>query len=313
MTKDIQNYTDTCVQCQLKRTPTYKQYDKLTPQVPPTTPFERLIIDYMGPITQSRGYKYILMITCPTTRMVFAKCTRSADAKTTANVLLDLFCQYGCPKVITHDQGTHFIGNVLKELLLSLGIAQRASPPYMYRIQGLTERMNLIFKKTISHYIENDPNKWSDYVRYATFSYNTTVNKSTGYSPFYLMYGREANLPSDYMYIHKDQDPDIVKEIRNIQKVRKEIPQILQKAQETQKKYFDATKRDLQLQIGDEVLVQNPPDFKGDYNKFNNIYRGPYFITDKINDTTYMVLLERRGKMVNQPVHITRMKPFHRR
>lgn len=313
MEQDVQNYTQTCEACQLRRTPTYKQFDNLTPQIPPTQPFQRLIIDYMGPITQSRGYKYILMITDCTTRMIFARCTRSADAKTTAKILLELFCQYGYAKILTHDQGTHFMGSVLKQLLLSLGIQQKPSPPAMYRIQGLTERMNLIFKKTISHYIENEPNKWSDVVKYVTFAYNTSVNSSTGHTPFYLMFGRQANVPSDYIYVHNDQDVDILKEIQNIQKVRSQVPQLMKKAQETQKKYFDSNKRDLQLNVGEEVLVRNIPDHSKPYNKFNNIFRGPYFITERINDTTYMVLLEKYGKMINQPVHIARLKPFHRR
>jgi transposase InsO family protein len=148
MNQDIENYTKTCKECQLKRSPTYKQYGKLKPQIPSTKPFERLILDFLGPITQSHGYKYILIITDPTTRMAYTRATRSADAKTVAKVLLDVFCLYGCPKVITHDQGTHFMGKVLQQLLHSLGIEQRPSPPYSQHIQGLTERVNLVLKKS---------------------------------------------------------------------------------------------------------------------------------------------------------------------
>lgn len=311
MVQDIENYTKSCQQCQLKRSPTYKQFDKLTPQIPPTVPFERLIIDFMGPITQSNGFKYILVITDPATRMVIARPTRLANAQTVAKVLLELFCQYGCPRIITHDQGTSFMSNVLKQLLQSLGIQQKASPPYMQRIQGLTERMNLIFKKTISHYIENEPHKWSDIVKYVAFAYNTTVNQSTGFTPFYLMYAREATMPSDYILYNKNQDPDMLKEIRNIQRVRREVPKIIQKAQLAQKKYFDATKRDLLLQTGDQVLVKFEPDHSKAYNKFQDLYKGPYFVTGQVNDSTYTVELYKRGKLVNEPVHISKLKPFY--
>jgi len=47
--------------------------------------------------------------------------------------------------------------------------------------------------------------------------------------------------------------PDILQEIKNIQKIREQIPEIIRKAQETQKKPFDSTKHNLELEIEDKV------------------------------------------------------------
>ncbi|WP_368854703.1 integrase catalytic domain-containing protein, partial [Klebsiella pneumoniae] len=83
---------------------------------------DRIILDFVGPITQSNQYKYILVATDSTTRYCFATPCRNADAKTVAQKLIDLSCTYGYPSVITHDRGSHFMNQTLKEMTNSLGI-----------------------------------------------------------------------------------------------------------------------------------------------------------------------------------------------
>ena len=41
---------------------------------------------------------------------------------------------------------------------------------------------------------------WEECLSNVCFAYNTSVQTSTGYTPFYLMFGRQAKLPLDLMY-----------------------------------------------------------------------------------------------------------------
>jgi len=50
---------------------------------------------------------------------------------------------------------------------------------------------------TTSH---NHPLDWEDHIRKVCMAYNTSVQATTGYSPFYLMFGRNACLPVDIMF-----------------------------------------------------------------------------------------------------------------
>jgi hypothetical protein len=61
----------------------------------------------------------------------------------------------------------------------------------------MVERVNRTLADIIASYVSKEPTKWSDFLPSSTFAYNTAVHSSTGYTPFYLMYGREATEPQD--------------------------------------------------------------------------------------------------------------------
>ena len=57
--------------------------------------------------------------------------------------------------------------------------------------------------KTLDEY--KKPN-WKDHIKKLVFAYNNSVNKTTGYTPFYLLFGRKGKLPIDLMF------PDVSEE-----------------------------------------------------------------------------------------------------
>ncbi len=61
-----------------------------------------------------------------------------------------------------------------------------------------TERHNAVILDTISHYVNEFHNDWDRYITAIQFAYRTTpAENSVGFSPFFLLYGREARLPLD--------------------------------------------------------------------------------------------------------------------
>ena len=48
--------------------------------------------------------------------------------------------------------------------------------------------------------VNDHGSSWEDYLPEVCFAYNTSTHTSTGYTPFYMMYGREAKIQADIIY-----------------------------------------------------------------------------------------------------------------
>ena len=52
----------------------------------------------------------------------------------------------------------------------------------------------------LSTTVDTHPSSWEQNICRVCFAYNSSVHASTGFSPFFLMFGRQVNLPVDLMY-----------------------------------------------------------------------------------------------------------------
>ena len=64
----------------------------------------------------------------------------------------------------------------------------------------MVERFNRILLDMLSTTIGSHPSSWEHNIRKVCLAYNSSVHMSTGYSPFFLMLGRQVKLPVDLMY-----------------------------------------------------------------------------------------------------------------
>jgi hypothetical protein len=70
-----------------------------------------------------------------------------------------------------------------------------ATAPYNARSNGCVENHNRTMKDQLYHFVEARQKDWDIYLPTVQLMYNTTVNSATGYTPYYLMFGRECNMP----------------------------------------------------------------------------------------------------------------------
>jgi hypothetical protein len=118
---------------------------------------------------------------------------------------------HGNPVKVLTDQGTNFQSDLISTLYKQYGITRiKTTAQNSQRIRPqcdrMVERVNRTLADIIASYISEEPSKWSDFLPSATFAYNTAVHSSTGYSPFYLMYGREATEPQDMIQPVRNRD-----------------------------------------------------------------------------------------------------------
>jgi hypothetical protein len=68
----------------------------------------------------------------------------------------------------------------------------------------------------LRHYVAEDQRDWDDWILYATFVYNTTTHRATGYTPFELLFGYKARVPTSLQErpMPRYNDDDYVGELK---------------------------------------------------------------------------------------------------
>jgi hypothetical protein len=102
------------------------------------------------------------------------------------------------PKAITVDNGTQFDAEAFKEFCEQIGTKIHFASVRHSESNGLIERANGIIMTGIMKLIFNQPRgKWPDELIKVVWSHNTTISRSTGFTPFKLLFGDEAITPEE--------------------------------------------------------------------------------------------------------------------
>ena len=193
MYKDVQNYVRSCEVCQ-KRGKS-KRKEPLHP-IQVGRAFERIGIDLVGPLPiTNRNNRYIIVATDYLTRWPEAKAVPDAGAETLAKFIFEeIVCRHGVPKIILSDNGKNFTSEVVRILCEKFLIKHIFSSPYHPQTNGMVERLNRTLCNSLAKVTENIED-WDLNISAVLFAYRTKRHTTTGYTPFHLVYGRQAILP----------------------------------------------------------------------------------------------------------------------
>ena len=145
--EDIRKLNSSCRTC-LKLKPQYHKSKGTL--IKATQPFERLNIDFKGPLPTTNSNKYILTVVDEYSRFPFAFPCRDVTTATVIKCLIQLFSVFGMPGFIHSDRGPSLISEELKAFLNSRGVATSRTSSYNPRGNGQVERYNGIVWKTLS-------------------------------------------------------------------------------------------------------------------------------------------------------------------
>ena len=163
-----------------------------------TQPLELVHLDYLQ-IEPSKGnIENVLIVTDHFTTYAKAYPSKSQTALATAKLLWNNFIiHYGFPNKIISDQGQNFESELLANLCEVAGVQMLRATPYHPQTNGQCERFNSTLLNMLGTLTPEQKKDWKTYVPAMVHAYNCTRNTATGYSPYYLLFGREPRLPID--------------------------------------------------------------------------------------------------------------------
>ena len=256
-------------------------------QVQASYPLELIHIDYLqiGGKKDSRKDINVLVVTDHFTRYAQAYVTTSQTAATTAKILVEkFFMQYGWPTKLISDQAPQFESKLFTALMVEAKIKKIRTTPYHPQGNAQCERFNRTLIGMLGTLPNEVKSEWQEWISSMTHSYNCTICRSTGFSPYFLMFGREPRIPINLEF-NLLNGREVVDAKTYVDRLRHRLEWAFQQAQRNiaqdakqRKSYHDQKVRCHKLQKGDIVLVK--------INKFDSDYK----IADKWEDTPYVVL-----------------------
>eukprot|EP00731_Ephydatia_muelleri_P007459 Em0003g1707a len=272
MTNDVKEHVRTCDTCQRTNKRLIKASAELHPIPVRAQVWYQVGIDIVGPLTLTRNKnRYLITCTDYFSKWPEAQALPSKCAEGVAKFVLSLITRFGCFKVCISDQGREFVNSLNEKLFSLTGIEHRIASAYHPQTNGLDERLNQTVTKSLVKYINTDQSDWDEKLECVLFSYRTSVHATTKYTPFYLMYGREAVLPpqlqteckdgNDVLFSMTGIESKAQEYATNLEEVRTEVftevTSNIQNAQAKQKLYYDRKHARTGFQLGDRVLLRN--------------------------------------------------------
>ena len=319
MEKDNKNYIRSCTSCQMRKAVPDKPAGFMV-YIEANYPFHKIGIDLLGPFPETpNNKKYIIVAVDYLTKWAETDSLPNGTAEETAQFFVkNIVLRHGAPNSIITDRGKCFIAEFTKRILDLLDVTHYKTTSYHPQTNGLCERLNHTLADMLSMYVNSDHKNWDSILPYITFAYNTSRQESTGQTPFFLLYGREATLPQDIEFKVKSnplqikgvsEQPEAV--AKKITEARHLLLKRLHQVHLRQKADYDKKRRETNYSKDDLVLVYKPFRKVGKSDKLLHRWLGPYKIIRRISDLNYEVQKLRTRSNTTDTVHVTNLKPFN--
>lgn len=194
--RDVQLHVAACLAC-ARRKPGQTMRRAWSPIVA-HAPLEAVSLDIVGPLPATeRENRFILTIIDRFSRLAVAVPLADTSAEQVARAFLERWVMvFGVPRWTLSDRGPQFRSALMEQVCLSLGIDVRHSSPYFPQGNGQVERFHRRLNESLSAFVSSSAhNDWDLWVATVVCGLNAADSRSTGMSPWRLVFGRTPHLP----------------------------------------------------------------------------------------------------------------------
>jgi hypothetical protein len=315
LANDAKKFVESCKICQKSKDPPkfVKTHAPLETLPLATAPNQRCHIDLFGPLdTVCQGKRYIMVMTDAFSKYAVIRAIPDKQAETVANCFFDSYiCKFSCPSRIVTDGGKEFINRLFKQLCKKLGIQTSKTSALHPQTNSQAESFNRTIIKYMQRMLSDRSTlEWVEWLPALELCYNTQVHEATMHSPFFLTFLREPQLP--LFDLHKpDYGEDFTSEtLRKLKIVYGITRENLESQDRKIMSQSSKTAVNRSFEVGDKVLLYYPKSSFKDNPKFAQKWTGPWIVTEKIGNLTYVVAPQHNSKLRPTTVHIDRLKRF---
>ena len=265
MRKDVKLFVASCPVCDR-----YKKVGRApkNPLHPVRVGFrgETLAMDILGGKyalpTSPRGNRYILVMIDLFTRYACAVALPDQTASMIADAVINrFFLTFGAPHRILTDQGANFESAIFTNLCAAWRVAKVRTTAYHPACNGACERVNQTIKNGLRKALnEQNMENWDAVLPHILFAYNTSVHSSTGFTPYFLMFGQEAKTPIEFVLGRPNELQTPVffaqERIKHLEAAYSAARETLKAKQKLMKTHYDLGAISRNFRIGDEVRIR---------------------------------------------------------
>lgn len=284
MSRFIRKYVNSCLECAYKR----GQYGKLEGELHPiekvSEPMHTIHIDHAGPFCRSKkGFSYLFVIVDSFTKYVWAKPCKTTKSIEVIEKLNEIFGMFGYPTRIISDSGSAFTSKSFKKFCIENQIKHVKNAIASPRSNGQVERFNRTLIEAINK-STSDEREWDTCLSKVVWGINNTVNATTGFASYRLMFQAQRSLLQGLGSNNKDDEKTMA---ANREKAKENI----EKTSQSMKRRFDAKrKKSTKYSVKDLVLWQKADTGSKDVRrKLKEKFSGPYKITKCLGNDRYVI------------------------
>ena len=292
MAEDAQRYANGCEMCQRGKPDQRGRQGLPLSIATPERAGDIICMDFVGPFPRAAGgYTHALVIIDKLTRyVVYVPLGENATAQQVFGALDQRWlAMFGVPRAIISDRDTRFTSHFWEDLWEGFRTELKRSTAFHPQTDGSTERANRVLVEALRAYVNARGDNWATLLPQLQRATNASVCASTGYTPDFMMFGREmrsgldADLEADGVAA-RGRYPGAQQIHEQRAKAEADAREQIEKAQAKQRADAAKGRRAPDIKVGDKVWLSNRNlrnvGAQRGARKLEPLYYGPYAVVE---------------------------------